>query len=312
MDISTRCHYRGGKFGRAEQAFEIDFYKYIDSIKIGAEGFYHRIADFTTKKSGIVDSERIKNVVGIMLAKHDHFKSENEKKFYSSFLYCALTLCSLEFKYVSEEAPEHPFVFPAQYFDKKPDFRFFVENAVIEADPDDKTTLGLESYGMFHEGFTCLYKLLAGKEIELETVYTPVEISDREQQEIMDDLIEDTADLDDLSLYEENFFDEYDGDESDDGIDSEEIAEINLINTNKIKSVYPGYKDYITYLERFNKLFKENASTDFFKTVKEMVSAFLIEGGYSIYNNEDALVDTMVMLKNVNRTMYRSLYKRGI
>ena len=154
------------------------------------------------------------------------FKSENEKKFYSSFLYCALTLCSLEFKYVPEEDPEHPFAFPVQYFDKKPDFRFVVENAVIETDPDDKTTLGLESYGMFHEGFTCLYKLLAGKEIELETVYTPVEISDREQQEIMDDLIEDTADLDDLSLYEENFFDEYDGDESDDGIDSEEIVEL--------------------------------------------------------------------------------------
>jgi hypothetical protein len=75
----------------------------------------------------------------------------------------------------------------------------------------------------------------------------------------------------------------------------------------KLKVIYPGYMDYVTSLEKFNELSAKHLNAGFRKNVRYMISAFLVEDGYSIYNNEDAYVELMVSLAKARKTCLREM-----
>ena len=300
-DLCQFKHYRGGKYGRVEQAFEEKMNDLLYNIRVGASGYYHNVADFTTKKSGLLDTGKVKEIADAMVSSPGDyvFKDEGEKKFYYSFLYCALVLCSLDFEYVPPEDPAHQNFFSF----KRSNFKKLIENADILQDRSEDGILGLEGYGLYEKGFPTLYTLLSGKTIEFASVYEEIELSEKEWQEIMEDEEADHVDpeaiIEDEALAHE---------EKEDVRSKEEIAEENEIMAGKIKAMYPGFMDFVTNLENFKNLFDQYASTGFFEAVREMVGQFLAEGGYTLYNNENALVSSLVQIRKANGIMKKALY----
>ena len=93
-------HVRKGKFGKTEQHSERKFKDYLADLQIYAEGFMTPITRFTKRKSGLVDTDMIKDTVRLMTEDFEDLPDNAEKReFYSSFLYCALALMSVEFDY---------------------------------------------------------------------------------------------------------------------------------------------------------------------------------------------------------------------
>ena len=295
-------HLRGGRFGHAQQHFERKFNDYIDDIRLMAEGFHTPIAEFTKKRSGIIDSENLEKTVDEILGSYEGFKNDKEKEFYGAFLYCAMALCSLEFV-AFEAGVSHVYDIKKEK-DKTMDFRYFLEN--IETHTNEEGTF-LDEDCLFAMYLPRLYELLAGKTIELKTVYEDIgaTLSEKEWAEIQEDM--------DIQMEASGSdpMDFYPGDYEEQKYSESEADEANRSSAMKLKAVYPAYETYIKKLERFAELTEECLGPGFRRNVKTMISDFLAESGRTIYNNEDAFVELMVSLTRVRKTVKRVMTKGG-
>ena len=292
---------RLGKFGPTQQHFERKFNDYIDDIRLTAEGFLTPVTIFTKKNSGILDGKKLKDTADAVVNTFDRFKNDSEKDFYRAFLYCALALLSLDFEYYSAEVPNTILSFPPEK-NCRMDFRYLLENLELETD-NDKTCLNTDS--IFAMYLPPLHELLSGKSIELRSAYTEMSLSltSGESSEMLEDVFANApADPSDY-FGPEDLADEYC---SDGGLRDEEIKEGNTLMSSKLKATFPEYKEFIKNMERFAELFDDNISPAFRTNVRMMTSAFLAEGGYTIFNNEDAYVDLMVSLTGARKTCLRA------
>ena len=294
-------HYRAGKFGKTQQQFERKMNSYIDDIRLIAEGFMTPVAKFTKKGSGLISTEMISQTADTIIQTYEDYNNEEEKEFYRAFMYCALALLSSEFSYMGHEAPEfdHCFNFPEEKKDGLT-FRYLLENLDTVTSDGETSFDDLCAFAMY---LPLMYELLSGKTISLKTKYTDIDwpSNNRERRELAEELSEKTEvteddfgpDVDDLETLVE---------------DPEEVyREHNRIEAGKLKVIYPGYMDYVTSLEKFNELSAKHLNAGFLKNVRYMISAFLVEGGYSIYNNEDAYVELMVSLAKARKTCLREM-----
>ena len=296
-------HSKEGKFGKIEQHYERKFNDYIKDIMMYAHGFMMPVEKFTKKKNGIVDTEKIKETVAAIISEGEGFKDEGEKKFYSSFLYCALALLSVRYDFVpNEEKPGlNAYTFPDSFpLIGNMDMRLLVGEAEITADGE---TLGLEYDSLFAMHFPELYYLLSGKYIELKTVYIDYFdlMTEKELADMNADREEGMAEIEEADLEADEEWAEYE--ENFEAMSEEEMYEANMASGNRIKAVYPGYKDYLSNLEVFAGMFEKYADTSFFTKIKNMVSDFLAAGGYTIFNNEEAYINMMVSVNRARKTM---------
>ena len=297
-------HYRAGKFGKTQQQFERKMNSYIDDIRLIAEGFMTPVAKFTKKRSGLISTEMISQTADTIIQTYEDYNSEEEKEFYRAFMYCALALLSSEFSYMGNEAPgfDHCFNFPAEKKDGLT-FRYLLENLDMVTSDDGETSF--DEFCDFAMYLPLMYELLSGKTISLKTKETDIAstISNREKREIAEDLFEKKE------VTEDDFGPDIDVDDLETLVeDPEEVyRECNRIEAGKLKVIYPGYMDYVTSLEKFNELSAKHLNAGFRKNVRYMISAFLVEGGYSIYNNEDAYVELMVSLAKARKTCLREM-----
>jgi hypothetical protein len=86
---------------------------------------------------------------------------------------------------------------------------------------------------------------------------------------------------------------------------AEDAREANILSGNKVKLTYPGYQDYIAQLDTFIRLFDLYKSTDFFDTIRGIVSDFLVSNGYSLFSNETDYFEAMVSINTARLALHK-------
>lgn len=311
---NSLSHLRSGAFGKPEQHFENRFNDIIEEIRLRAWGYMTPVSTFTTRKSGIVDTEMIKTTVAEILdlkeELHDGFKDKSEKDFYSSFFYCALAICSVDFQYFEVDYDNQIQVESLSDHTKgSADFLFLTENADTES---DENGTGLEA-GIYSRFIPMLYELLTGRQLELKTVYHDImdDLSQAELREIHEDFEETDISPEDLAGEAAEIDDSDEQYDISDEEAEEEAREANRLSGGKVKLSYLGYADYIANAELFSKLLDNCISDRFFSDVKDMVSDFLAHKGLTVFNNEKAYIELMVSLNRARKTAENSAGLRG-
>lgn len=295
-------HTRKNAFGKVEQHRERKFNGYIADLQLYAEGFMTPVRALTRKKSGIIDTELIKNAVNSMLDNRNYQSTERE--YYFSFLYCAMALLSVEYEYTYEDSVEfHAYSFPSGIADLEvPTFRNLVKDADLIVSEDG--VYGFEFCTLYSDQFCELYYLLCGKEPDIPTLDITPDITSILSPEELQDLFEE---MDSCNPYSEADGDDFSDNEDEAGaaMTAEDAHEANILSGNKVKLTYPGYQDYITQLDTFIRLFDLYKSTDFFDTIRGIVSDFLVSNGYSLFSNETDYFEAMVSINKARLTLHK-------
>ncbi len=303
MLLGNYFHPRKDKFGKLQQSMEKSFTHYLNNLYLSAEGFTTPIKRFTTKKTGIVSTEMIKELVEKQLEYKTCFSDAKEKEFYSSFLYCAYTFFSLDFTYLYHYDKSWIPTYKA-VFSNRCAITFFnvLESSRVKAYDDG--TFGLVDDTSYSGGFEHLYELLADEYIHIPTFsYTSEQLD-----EILDATqLESCENLDDLDESDPFFWEDQQtvDSDTDDLMTEAETHEANILEGKKIMLTYPGYSDYIEKLKQFIKLFPQYAKPSFNEDIREMISGFLLANGYSIFDCEEGYIDMMVSIKKAQQTLNR-------
>jgi hypothetical protein len=287
-------HSRQGQFGKAEQHRQRKFNDYLADLKLYAEGFLTPVTTFTRRKSGIIDTELIKEAVSSMLEPFPY--QGDEREYYYSFLYCAMALLSVEYEYTTLDAVGTilSYEFPSGM--SSPTFKDLAADADLVQGMDG--SYGFESFSLYANQFCELYYLLTEMTIDFpEADFSPDEDTAAEiLQEIQAETNPDQLSLDEMySNLPEN------------AGTSEDVREANLLSGGKVKLMYPGYQDYITGLDRFVSLFDTYQSTDFFETIREIISTFLSANGCSLFSKEEDYFEAMVSLAKARNTIQKTM-----
>ncbi|MBR1851736.1 MAG: hypothetical protein IJ794_00970 [Lachnospiraceae bacterium] len=310
-------HLRKGKFGKLEQHSERKLQDYLTELQNYALGLMIPVAYFTRRKSGLVDTERINQTVRLMTADCEELQeSDDVKQFYSSFLYCALALMSVEFDWIPYADPLgfHHASFPGNL---QMNFLDLITDADLRGaekndDMNSEYDLGLTD-GIFFLYLPILYHILTGENIVLPYVpLEPPEMTRAEYREFMEDNAEWISQIPDESEEERAMEDAYyKAQDTFTPMTDEEYIEAHKSLGEKVKAIYPGYADYIQNLERFAELFQTCASKDFNHIIRKLVTEFLLSQGYSLYNKEDDYIEVMVALNAARKKVMEAMrYER--
>ncbi len=320
-------HRTAGSFTLTEKNRACKFHDYLLDIISQAEGFKLLPRDLVTKRrinskkeviAEIVDAELIKDMISNMFEYTNINIGKNEELFYKSYLFCAISLMSLEFDYF--EIPEHDitelelisFSFPKSLsFIPRLDFEMLIQQSDIVKE-DDKF-LFQEDFFPYYMSY--LYNLLSGKDVFYKTMsFICKNANDPSRVEIDSDYEPDIGlELSDIDYaYEvagEEAFEEQKAtliDLANTPITRQEIIERHNLSIAKLKMSFPGYLEYIKNMEQFINLFDVVQKEEFNNIIRDLISGYLLCEGKSIYSDEDRYLDIMAYLYRAKKVTMKS------
>ncbi|MCR5591559.1 MAG: hypothetical protein K6F73_08495 [Lachnospiraceae bacterium] len=283
-------HVRKGKFGKQEQHMERRLRDFLDDIWKTAEGLKIDIRKFTMKNSRIVDTEMIKATAARMVELDTEIEGKGLKGFYTSYLYCALAVVSIDFTYFEDDA-KRPF-----------GSAFSWDNPYGPG----RTMQAVSDRGVFIY-LSYLNYLLTGKWLGFD-IDDAIELdeSPEEYQERMEDTFEDIEDAMEAELEERTWL------PVDENISPEEAREYNVSEAARIKALYPGWKDLADNAAKLHKSFeKYYVEGEFERTVEKMAEEFLLAEGLCIYADENKFLDVMVLLNRAGKLLSSYMKETG-
>ncbi len=287
------CHVRKGKFGKKEQHMEAKLAEYLRDIERYACGGVIDIKRFTMKHKRILDSGRIKETAEKMVTYNGNITDKKEKEFFTALLYCNLALMSSEFTYIPDDDPmtdRHSFTFPKSFI--------YMPKMTLESLGNMYNTLAWEG----------LYTLLAGDHINMPDFYEEPDFSD--DPELEDEITRDnmeyfeSLDMDEIMEEEQRAWEE---EEEWEYMPADEAEEYNRVEGNRIKAIYPGYMDFLSYTHRFIELAPDYLKPGFEDKAKKMTTEFALAEGYSIYSDEKKYLEVMVQINKARKLLMKHM-----
>ena len=300
-------HTRGGKFRHEEQHFEALYNACIEEIRLRAEGYMTPVCGFTTDDDGTVNETKLSQLVESIVSTYDSFKSHEERELCSSFLHSALTLLSVDFSYFEHGVTCWNFPYDRPLISMM-DFRYLLEN--LETETIDGETF-LDDASAFATYLPVLYKLLTGKEIQFKTATVDISamLSPKELDEINEDAELAAQELEEsYDPFTEDLINPLEADAFEEQMSEEEVNEHNQHSAERLRKMIPDHAEFAKQVERFKELFDTHADAGFTFRIKTMVSDFLAENGYTVFENQDAFTQMMVSLNRALKTLKNTMH----
>ena len=86
-------------------------------------------------------------------------------------------------------------------------------------------------------------------------------------------------------------------------ISAEEAHERNELSSDRLKVLYPGYKDFVSNMDRFLSLYEKHASEDFNSVIRKLISDYLKYEGYSLYSDEKQYMKAMLHINRAKKSL---------